>query len=118
MNLRKKIKGLLTEAPTGVFHEWKECGNSSGPSVNWDGIGFWVNGPGWNVGTQTGGSPTYPWATHQNSAAFWTFLQQPQQGTYRGVMEKRRQREREAVERRRTREAQRLVRAAEAEVDG
>jgi len=84
MNLRKKIKGLLTEAPTGVFHEWKECGNSSGPSVNWDGIGFWVNGPGWNVGTQTGGSPTYPWATHQNSAAFWTFLQQPQQGTIVG----------------------------------
>ena len=75
---------VLTEAATGVFHEWKECGNSSGPSVNFDGIGFWVNGPGWNVGTQTGGSPTYPWATHQNSAAFWTFLQQPQPGTIVG----------------------------------
>jgi len=80
----KELMGLLIEktSSTGVYHEWKECGDSTGPSVNsGNGIGFWVNGPGWNVGTQTGGSPTYPWATHQNSAAFWTFLQQPSPGT-------------------------------------
>ena len=81
IKLKDILLEVVTESTTGVFHEWKECGNSSGPSVNFDGIGFWVNGPGWNVGTQTGGSPTYPWATHQNSAAFWAFLQQPQPGT-------------------------------------
>ena len=31
----KELMGLLIEktSSTGVYHEWKECGNSTGPSV-------------------------------------------------------------------------------------
>ena len=81
----KQIMGLLSEAPTGVYHEWKECGGSV-YSYNLNGILFHINGPGWNVGTQTGGSVSQPWTTHQNSEAFWVEMGQPSPGTVVGVV--------------------------------
>ena len=60
----------------GVFHEWQGCSLNT----NWSGILYAQSLGGWSGGTGTGGSATQPWATHQNSNAFWQGLGSPSPG--------------------------------------
>tara|TARA_R110000772_G_C13276462_1_gene436710 strand:- start:1109 stop:1804 length:696 start_codon:yes stop_codon:yes gene_type:complete len=82
--IRESIKELMTEQQ-GVFHYFNHCNNSVsltymfaqglGPS-GWMNLATWQNG----VQGQTGGTSSSPWATHQNSEAFWNIVGSPSPG--------------------------------------
>tara|TARA_B110000238_G_C16110989_1_gene432670 strand:+ start:402 stop:2051 length:1650 start_codon:yes stop_codon:yes gene_type:complete len=94
-SLNEQQGGVM--ANLGVYHVWKHCQTGNKAILYWNSMGntgfpqqLGAGPNGWSMGmtvlgitatsSGNGGSGTQPWATHQNSEAFWIGMGSPNPG--------------------------------------